>query len=574
MAPKITLTQRFADQSFAWDSQYWQVGARQCMGLAMIQDGDLTAAIAAWRATLGREAVLDGAEAEHLYGASTTGSLRTITAALKPKSVKDVQAITATASKHGVPIYPFSTGHNWGYGCSLPVRDGCAIVDLSGLKGIEMDAERGLVTLEPGVTQGDLSAYLETNGLPFLVPTTGAGPRCSLIGNVLERGYGITPYADHFGAMMGIEAVLADGRIYRSPLAELGGDTVDRGFKWKVGPYLDGLFAQSNFGIVTRMTIALASRPERIQAFLFGVKQEAGLERAVLAVQQILRSLSGVVGSINLMNTRRVLSMSVDYPRDRIGANGILPHGVVTELAGGRKALAWTGIGALYGTTSVVRAARGEVRRILAPLGGRISFVSPELANRLYRFILLLPALRQHRLARRVKMLNLAMQVLAGRPNEVALHLAYWTSGVAVGHGQKMDPARDGCGLIWYPPLIPMQPERARVYVNLVERICTAHRIEPLITLTSLSDRCFDSSVPLLFRRNDSDETALAQACYRALLDEGRCEGFLPYRMAIDAMDWGIRSETPFWQLASKIKTLLDPTGIIAPGRYTSLKDH
>ena len=535
----------------------------------MTGGGDVAGAIEAWRARLGGDAVLDGPDAERAYGATTTGFRRTVAAALKPKSVEDVRAIVTTASQHGVPLYPMSTGRNWGYGCSLPVQDGCAILDLSGLKRIEIDADRGLAILEPGVTQGDLSAYLDAHGLPFMVPTTGGGPRCSLIGNVLERGYGITPHADHFGAMMGIEAVLADGRLYRSPLAELGGEAVDNGFKWKVGPYLDGLFAQSSFGIVTRMTIALATRPERIQAFLFGIKQDADLERAVLAVQQILRSLSGVVGSINLMNTRRLLSMSADYPRERVGADGILPAAVVTELAGGRRARAWTGIGALYGTASVVRAARREVRRILAPVAGRITFVSPQLASRLHRLTTLIRPLRQHR--RRAEVLDLAMQVLAGRPSEVALNLAYWTSGLGVHRGRELDPARDGCGLIWYPPLIPMRPERVRVYVDMIERICRAHRMEPLITLTSLSDRCFDSSVPLLFRRDDPAETASAQACYRALLEAGRAEGFLPYRMAIDAMDWVIRPETPFWQLVGEMKSLFDPNGIIAPGRYAPL---
>jgi 4-cresol dehydrogenase (hydroxylating) len=67
---------------------------------------------------------------------------------------------------------------------------------------------------------------------------------------------------------------------------------------------------------------------------------------------------------------------------------------------------------------------------------------------------------------------------------------------------------------------------------------------------------------------------ASARACYRALLDAGRAEGFLPYRVAIDAMDWVIRPQTPFWQLVSQIKCVFDPIGIIAPGRYTSLKDH
>jgi hypothetical protein len=80
---------------------------------------------------------------------------------------------------------------------------------------VDFDAELGTVTLEPGVTQGMLAAFLERERQPFLVPVTGAGPTCSLVGNALERGYGITPFADHFGAVLSLEAVLPDGRVYR-----------------------------------------------------------------------------------------------------------------------------------------------------------------------------------------------------------------------------------------------------------------------------------------------------------------------------------------------------------------------
>jgi len=44
--------------------------------------------------------------------------------------------------------------------------------------------------------------------------------------------------------------------------------------------------------------------------------------------------------------------------------------------------------------------------------------------------------------------------------------------------------------------------------------------------------------------------------------------------MAIDAVDWVVRPDTPYWQLVGKIKSAFDPTGIIAPGRYSNLKDH
>ena len=138
-------------------------------------------------------------------------------------------------------------------------------------------------------------------------------------------------------------------------------------------------------------------------------------------------------------------------------------------------------------------------------------------------------------MTKRARALDASMQLIAGSPSEIALPLAYWRSAVSPQPGVEMDPARDGCGLIWYSPLVPMNPDRVRRYVAMIEDICVAHGIEPLITLTSLSNRCFDSSVPLLFDRNDTSQAARAQSCYRALFEAGRSEGFLPYRMAIHA---------------------------------------
>ncbi|MBV8894397.1 MAG: FAD-binding oxidoreductase, partial [Acidobacteria bacterium] len=341
-------------------------------------------AVRAWRACLGEHAVVFGAAAQQRYGACTTGVQRSIPAALRPKSVEQVIPIVDIARRHAIPLYPISTGHNWGYGSANPVTDGCVILDLSGLNRIlDMDPDLGLVTLEPGVTQQDLHDYLERNALPFLVPVTGAGPDCSLLGNALERGYGITPHADHFAAVTAVEAVLPDGRIYRSALSELGGGTVDRGFKWGIGPYLDGLFAQSNFAIVTQMTIALAPRPERVEAFFFGLNEDTGLEAAVTAVRQLLRSLGAVTGSINLMNAQRMLAMIAPYPADRVSENGILPLEVVAKLGAANRLMAWTGLGALYGKAQIVKAARRVVREVLKPISPRLTFITPRSAARL-----------------------------------------------------------------------------------------------------------------------------------------------------------------------------------------------
>ena len=64
---------------------------------------------------------------------------RTSPAILHATSVADVQKIIQIANQTLVPVYPSSTGRNWGFGSRKPVRDGCAVIDLSGMIVTEND---------------------------------------------------------------------------------------------------------------------------------------------------------------------------------------------------------------------------------------------------------------------------------------------------------------------------------------------------------------------------------------------------------------------------------------------------
>ena len=536
---------------------------------------DLAAALSSWRACLGTDRVLDAAVAAQHYGTDTIGQGRIVPAALLITERAEVRAALEIARRHRISLYPISTGNNWGYGGASPVVDNCVVLDLSGMNRIiKMDQEFGLVTVEPGVTQGQLRDYLDRHALRFMVPTTGAGPNCSLVGNALERGYGITPHADHFGAVTALEAVLPDGRLYRSALADLGAETLDQAFKWGLGPYLDGLFAQGNIGVVTQMTIALAPQPERVEAFFFGIAADEGLESAVLAVRGILRTLGVMVGAINLMNARRVLAMTVPYPSDLVGSDGVLPQDVVMDLARRHQVRAWMGVGALYGDPKIVRAAREVVRQFLRPVADRIVFITPERGALLGRVVRSVPALSRIAklfgvadIARLLRVIDQSLEVMAGRPSEVALPLAYWRTGRPRPEG-TLNPARDGSGLIWYSPLVLMTPAAIRNYVAMVGEVCAVHGIEPLITLTSLTDRCFDSTIPLLFDRDDAGQAARAAACFDALFEAGKRQGCMPYRLGIQSMSQVTGMPLPFWEMVGTIKSAIDPDGIIAPGRY------
>lgn len=529
---------------------------------------DLASAMDMWRTLLGDAHVLAADAATRAYGSDTGAARRTLAGALRIRAAATLPEVMRIASRYQVSVYPISTGNNWGYGSALPARDGCVLLDLSGLQMIlNFDAELGVVTLEPGVTQQMLADFLQSGDYPFLVPVTGAGPHCSIVGNALERGYGITPHADHFAAVTDLHAVLADGSVYHSALHEAGGAELARLFKWGIGPYSAGLFTQSGFGIVTRMSIVLARRPEATQACLFQLRDDALLEPAVQAVRTLLSSLPGVLGGINLMNRHRVLAMTVPAPA--ADANGRISQEHIEQLARANQVAPWTGFASLYGTTRTVAAARREMRQHLGGIASRMLFVTPARAETLHRLAARVPGNLGTRLQRMTQTLSRGLELVAGQPNETALALAYWRRSNGTPGAAPLNPARDGCGLLWYSPLVPMRAQRVRAYVDMVQRITERHGVEPLITLTSLNDRLFDSTVPLLFDRQQAAAVAAAQSCHHALLEEGRAQGWFPYRVGVDQMAWLAGLQDDARAFHTRLQRTLDPHGLLAPGRYS-----
>jgi hypothetical protein len=243
---------------------------------------------------------------------------------------------------------------------------------------------------------------------------------------------------------------------------------------------------------------------------------------------------------------------------------------------------AWTGIGALYGSSRSLRVARDAVRDGLRAVDPRPQFFGDRMIARLDWLVRHLPARWTAGLHNKLTRARNLMQVLEGTPTTAALALAYWRAGApALPTDRPPDPARDGCGLIWYAPVVPMTAAAVVCFVALAREITIRHGFNPLITLTSLSDRAFDGTVPIVFRRDendtgtvtDADEAMRAQTCYEALTAAGRTVGLLPYRLTID----GMRAltdgpDSTFWRLVGDLKAVVDPHGIMAPGRYAPLQ--
>lgn len=141
---------------------------------------------------------------------------------------------------------------------------------------LEIDEESCCALIEPGVTFFGLYEAVQKKGAKLWVDVPDLGIQLSqdssnriigggsVIGNTVDRGVGYTPYGDHFGMHCGFEIVLANGEVMRTGMGAMPGSNTWQLFPYGFGPYADGLFTQSNYGIVTKMVCARISRPSHM----------------------------------------------------------------------------------------------------------------------------------------------------------------------------------------------------------------------------------------------------------------------------------------------------------------------
>jgi len=240
-----------------------------------VGQSDFAEALRRFEAAVGRQWVFTSDEDLDLYRDAYSPfwgepEERLASAAVAPASVEEVQAVVRAANALKVPLYPISTGKNLGYGGSAPAMSGSVVLDLKRMNRVlEVDEKNASCVVEPGVSYFDLYRHIQDRGLKVWIdcPDPGWG---SLIGNALDRGGGYTTamFRNHFDAHCGMEVVLPDGELLRTGMGALPGARTWQQYKSGYGPWIDGLFSQSNFGVVTKMGFWLMPEPE---AYLSGV---------------------------------------------------------------------------------------------------------------------------------------------------------------------------------------------------------------------------------------------------------------------------------------------------------------
>jgi 4-cresol dehydrogenase (hydroxylating) len=158
---------------------------------------------------------------------------------------------------------------------------------------------------------------------------------------------------------------------------------------------------------------------------------------------------------------------------------------------------------------------------------------------------------------------------MLGKPRQVALPLAYWRNPrTEPDKSDLLNPEKDECGLYWYAPLIPMNAQKIKEFVEFIRRTTPKFNIEPLITFTNLKHDCIDSTIPLIFDVKNPQARKDAEACLNTLFEEGRKLGFVPYRMSVNQQKEKLSANIMHWKVVKALKGTLDPNNLLAPNRY------
>lgn len=441
-------------------------------------------------------------------------------AVVSPASVEEVRALLRIATEHRVPLWPVSTGRNFGYGSSTVAVAGTVLLDLRRMNRI-LDVDPVLCTalVEPGVTYQMLADRIAAEKLPLWLDFPAPGPLVGPTGNTLERGGGTTPYFDHFAHSCGFEVVLADGTVLRTGMGGVAGTTAWQAYRYGYGPTLDGLFTQSNFGIVTKMGVWLMPAPEAHRTFLAAWPDDADLARAVDAIRPL--RLDGTIGNNGTIANDALVLTGVARRGDLVSGEGAIPAEVARKAAAAKGMGAWNYLYSIYGRADRVASDTTVVTRALAASGAT---VIPDVPD--------------------------PMQV--GRLSLETFTLFNW---------------RGGGGLAWFSPVCAARGHEAAAQMAIARPIMSAHGID-FMTGATMDGREMLNVMPLVFDRGNAAATAAADACMRALYDAFAAKGWGFYRAGIGYMDRVAEIHGAAQRdVNRRLKRALDPAGIIAPGK-------
>jgi 4-cresol dehydrogenase (hydroxylating) flavoprotein subunit len=457
-------------------------------------------------------------------------------AVLMPSSV-EVQAILRIANELRIPLWTSSQGRNNGYGGSAPRVAGTVVLSLRRMnKVLAVDEQSAYALVEPGVRFFDLYDHLRAVGskLWMSVPDLGWG---SVVGNTLDHGMGYTPTGDHAGNQCGMEIVLANGDVLRTGMGGMTNAKAWQVYKRGCGPSADGLFMQSNFGIVTKLGIWLMPQPECYMPGWLTLRRDSDLEPLLEMLRPLM--LSGVITN-QPMIINAVCAASAFAPREQwFKGEGPIPDEVIDRIAAQPGFGRWVMRFALYGDERIVE----RQREIVAEAFGRIPGAEVRFSK--------------YRGAALPELTNPHERVQAGIPSMDLDRMTRWYGGQEGGH-------------IGFSCAAPITGRDGAALRDLVRRRLSAAGLDYSGVIIVGRRSMIHVGLIVFDTKNEAQARTAYEVC-KSLVEPAASLGYGEYRSHLDFMDL-VADQYDFNHHAQRrfnelLKDTLDPNGILSPGK-------
>jgi 4-cresol dehydrogenase (hydroxylating) len=297
------------------------------------------------------------------------------------------------------------------------------------------------------------------------------------------------------------------------------------------------------------MTIALRRRPEHIEVYVFTLQDDSQFSALACSCREMLCDMRGLAGGIKLMNLDQY-RLTLDTKELGMGLSN---------------KFSWIGFGVLHSQKAMISAARAQVRERLKRHVSQVVFLNEDRIKRFEKLARWIPGSAGNKLARQAKQAQDILHIVRGEPRGLELRLVY--RHVPVPEGGPKDPVKEGVGIIWYAPIIPLKDSAIRAMVEAIREVLRSYEMPEAISLTTVNERCAIGVIPILYRRPEGMDKA--HECFRELWRRGKDLGCYPYRINVAAMEEMASDQDPaLRKLIAKIKGAIDPDHILSPGRY------
>ncbi len=538
-----------------------------------LQDGELTEFLARLRNVLSDDQIVSGAAEVFRRAAVTQHRSFAPRVYLYPSCTEDLSHIIQLANQLSVPVYVMSKGRNWGYGTATGTQGTSVSIVLEKMNRIiRVDPTLAYAVIEPGVSYRELHQYLSKHHPDLWIDCTDSTPEGSVIGNALERGVGFTTYGDHYACLCGMEVMLADGSIIRTGAVFDDHSPAFHCHKWGTGPILEGLFSQSNFGIVLKAGIWLMPRPEYHLSIMGDIQRPEDVFPTLDRIREL--QLEGTIqAKVHLAN--EIVNLALFAREDVAEMKGPIQEDQISRIRSKYGIASWTLAFSVYGTKRQVKASQQRIRQKLKATT-TLYFVSDN-AVRLMNPVLgwcrrhpAIARLLRAGFGKAPQVLETAEKlhaVMKGIPTECLLKHGYFRNHKRC-PDRDVDPARDGCGVTWFAPIIPNTGSELQSLINITRPLFERYGMDYYLAILSLNPRSCVTLLSIFFQQEVAASREQAEHLYAELQIATQDAGYQQYRTGTLANEGLYRLCPGYSEVLSRIKNSLDPVGILSPGKY------